>query len=126
QHLPIDAYAFALGQMIGQPRGRPRHVGLPGTHQRYARALQIVLGLLPVATVGPEAGVCAADYQRTRRTIKTAEPLPALPALWQVLRQMRIGGGNDAGMYLARLHGRAQGLDTLNRIRQWRRHQAWP
>ena len=81
-------------------------------HQFHAGPGQLHFSLRPVAAVDPHPRGIPRDHQRPDRARKTTQPLAALPAVRQVLGQMRITRRhNDGGKAVAR-HGLAQRVDA--------------
>jgi len=69
---------------------------------------QLGLGLHPVAAVGEQRRAVGRDHQRSHRAGEPGEPLAPLPVRRQVLRQVRVAGGQQHGVELTRGHLLAQ------------------
>ena len=80
--------------------------------QRDAAALQLGLGLRPVAAVGEQRGLVGGDDQRAHRAGEAGEVLAALPAAGQVFGQVRVARRHQHGVDAAAVHHLAQSGDA--------------
>ena len=97
QHLAIHGQRRTCAQPFGEPvhmRSAARGVDL---HQCYAAAQELAFGLRPVAAVRKQRGLLPRDDQRAHRPSEARQPLPTLPARWQVLGDMRVARWHQAG-----------------------------
>jgi hypothetical protein len=89
------------GDRHSAPDVRAKPVDVLGARRRRdadeldAAAGQLTLGLHPVAAVGEQRGALGGDDQRRHRAGESRRPLARLPALGQVLRQVRVARRND-------------------------------
>ena len=97
EHLAIDRQRLAGAQGLHDPVDVVRRRGGGDLHEFDARAGEFPLGLPPVAAVGKERRAVERDDQRGHRPGEARQPFPPLPALRQVLRQVRIACGHQHG-----------------------------
>ncbi len=124
--------AQRLGQGQAQHRAVHRQLGLRRHHvqglqpahiSRHGRAFQLEqgdatasqfgLGLLPVAAVGEQGGLLLGHDQGAGRAGEAAQPFARLPAVGQVLGQMRVAAGHQAGLPALLAHVLTQGRKAL-------------
>ena len=113
QHIGRHAHAGVFRQAFGQIF----HMGFAETEllQGDAAALKLLRGLFPIAAVRPQIGAVFFHHQRADRAGKAGNIHPRLPVLRQVFRQMRVGRGDNPRIERLRVHGLAQGGQTLGR-----------
>jgi hypothetical protein len=112
QHLAVHGQRLAGLKGLRQPVDVLRGGARGHLLQRDAAAGELGLGLGPVAAVGEQRGAVARDDQAADRAGEARQPLPALPALGQVLGQVGVGGGNEHGMRAGRGQRVTQALDA--------------
>ena len=80
-----------------QPVDVLRAAAASGSDELDAAAGELALGLDPVAAVGEQRGALGGDDQRRHRAGEARRPLARLPALGQVLGQVRVARRHDDG-----------------------------
>ena len=91
EHAAVDADRVAGLHMARQPLDMVGRVAGRDLHEFDTGTRKLALGLDPVAAVGEQRGMVARDDQCAHRPAEPRQPLPPLPTLGQVLRQMRVG-----------------------------------
>ncbi len=94
---PSTATVSPRGSVLGKPVDVRSGRAGRDLHQVDAAAGEFALGLHPVAAVGEQRRLFERDDQRAHRAGEARRPLPALPALGQVLGQVRIARRDDDG-----------------------------
>jgi hypothetical protein len=98
QHLTVDHQGLALGKRARDPVDVVHCRAGGDLLQRDAAADELVFGLHPVAAVGEQRRAIERDHQRAHRSGEARQPLSALPARRQVLRQVRVGRRHEQRM----------------------------
>ena len=116
EHLAIDTHHSRARERYGEPVDMWLRLAGPDFHQVDAGAGQLSRGLVPIAAVGPQSSSRRGNDQRARRAGEARQPFTALPARWQIFRQVRIGGRHDDRVDPRLRHDAAQAQKT-----RWRR-----
>ena len=112
QHVAVDGHDAALAHLGGEPVEVGQRGAGGDLDQRDAAALQLGLGLRPVAAVGEQGRLVGRDRERGHRAGEAGEVLAALPAAGQVFGQVRVAGRHQHGVDPALVHHLAQSGDA--------------
>ena len=124
-HRTIDRHHATFRGLLGQPVQRTGLTRLQ-LDQFDAAALEFLGRLLPVTTVGPDAGKIRGHDQGADRTMEARQPLPPLPVTRQVFGQVRVGRRHQQGVNALAAHqfaGLRQALGHRSIDRRLRTHR---
>ena len=110
---PVECQHRILGQHLSQPLGDCGLAGHIFLEQRYAAALQLLLGLQEIAAVGPQPSLFLRDNCRSIASRKARDPVTEFPILGRIFTLVGVGAGYNHRIDIDPAHCLSQGLQMF-------------